>query len=205
MVFRLDVVCLSGESISGRDVDMSKSDCVDHYEVLQVSPNAEPETIQRVYRLLAQRYHPDNCESGDAERFRQIHESYTVLIDPEQRTEYDVRHYQQQQDRWRLVSLGDSNDRASEQAIRLTVLEVLCARRRMEPNKPGLFPNEIEKLIGVPQEHLQFSTWYLLQKRYIARADNSQLVITVEGVDYLEESPTRGGRLRQIEAGGSTH
>jgi curved DNA-binding protein CbpA len=186
---------------------MSKNEGVDHYEVLQVSPNAEPETIQRVYRLLAQRYHPDNRESGDAERFRQIHESYTVLIDPASRTEYDVAHQLRQQDRWRLVSLGDFNDRATEQAVRLTVLEVLCARRRMEPNKPGLFPNEIEKLIGVPQEHLQFSTWYLLQKRYIGRADNSQLVITVEGVDYLEEWGQRNGngKVRRIESGGSTH
>lgn len=184
---------------------MRKNDGVDHYEVLQVSPNAEPETIQRVYRLLAQRYHPDNRESGDAERFRQIHQSYTVLIDPDLRTQYDVSHQQRQQDRWRLVSLGDSNDRATEHAVRLTVLEVLCARRRMEPNKPGLFPNEIEKLIGIPQEHLQFSTWYLLQKRYIQRADNSQLVITVEGVDYLEETVQRSGTLRQIESGGSTH
>jgi curved DNA-binding protein len=184
---------------------MSKSNGVDHYEVLQVSPNAEPETIQRVYRLLAQRYHPDNRESGDAERFRQIHASYSVLIDPDLRTKYDVAHHQHQQDRWRLVSLGDSNDRATEQAIRLTVLEVLCARRRMEPNKPGLFPNEIEKLIGVPQEHLQFSTWYLMQKRYIQRTDNSQLAITVDGVDYLEEAGQRGGKLRQIESGRATH
>ena len=85
------------------------------------------------------------------------------------------------------------------------MLEVLCARRRMEPNKPGLFPNELEKLIGVPQEHLQFSTWDLMQKRYIQRSDNSQLVITVEGVDYLEEAGQRGGTLRQIESGGATH
>jgi curved DNA-binding protein CbpA len=184
---------------------MTKSDGVDHYEVLQVSPNAEPETIQRVYRLLAQRYHPDNRESGDAERFRQIHASYSVLIDPDLRTKYDVTHHQHQEDRWRLVSLGDSNDRATEQAIRLTVLEVLCARRRMEPNKPGLFPNEIEKLIGVPQEHLQFSTWYLMQKRYIQRTDNSQLAITVDGVDYLEEAGQRGGKMRQIDSGRATH
>ena len=30
----------------------------DYYELLQISQNAEPETIHRVYRLLAQRYHP---------------------------------------------------------------------------------------------------------------------------------------------------
>ena len=47
----------------------------DYYELLQISPNAEPETIHRVYRLLAQRFHPDNKETGDARRFRTIHDA----------------------------------------------------------------------------------------------------------------------------------
>jgi len=45
---------------------------VDHYEVLQISPNADVETIRRVYRMQAQRFHPDNLESGNAEAFRGI-------------------------------------------------------------------------------------------------------------------------------------
>ena len=32
---------------------------IDYYELLQISSNAEPETIQRVYHMLAARYHPD--------------------------------------------------------------------------------------------------------------------------------------------------
>ena len=48
----------------------------DHYETLQISPNADPDTIHRVYRLLAQRFHPDNQETGDTARFRQITEAY---------------------------------------------------------------------------------------------------------------------------------
>jgi curved DNA-binding protein CbpA len=31
----------------------------DHYETLQVSPRADRDTIERVFRLLAKRYHPD--------------------------------------------------------------------------------------------------------------------------------------------------
>jgi DnaJ-class molecular chaperone len=42
----------------------------DYYETLQISPNAEPETIHRIFRLLAQRFHPDNQETGDSVRFR---------------------------------------------------------------------------------------------------------------------------------------
>ena len=38
---------------------------VDYYETLQISKNADQETVQRVFRLLAQRFHPDNLETGD--------------------------------------------------------------------------------------------------------------------------------------------
>lgn len=164
---------------------------VDHYETLQVNPAAEPETIQRVYRLLAQRYHPDNQETGNAARFRAIHEAYTVLSDADARLRYDVTYRQRQQDRWRLASMGTSaaTDRGVERAIRVTVLELLCAQRRTNSNDPGLFPNEIEKLLGVPREHLEFSTWYLIQKKLVQRSDSSRLVITAEGVDYLDEHP----------------
>ena len=64
----------------------------DHYEVLQISKNADADTVQRVFRLLARRYHPDNSHSGNEARFRQIHEAYLVLSDPEKRAAYDVRH-----------------------------------------------------------------------------------------------------------------
>jgi len=36
----------------------------DFYEVLQLSPNADPDTVHRVFRVLAQRFHPDNKETG---------------------------------------------------------------------------------------------------------------------------------------------
>src|SRR5712671_7039169 len=55
---------------------------VDHYEVLQISPNADLETIRRVYRIQAQRFHPDNLDTGNAETFRRISDAYEVLIDP---------------------------------------------------------------------------------------------------------------------------
>ncbi len=42
----------------------------DHYDTLQVSNKADPDTIHRVFRILAQRYHPDNLHTGSAEMFR---------------------------------------------------------------------------------------------------------------------------------------
>ena len=168
---------------------MEKDEMVDYYETLQVSSNAEPETLHRVYRMLAQRFHPDNKETGSDSRFRLVSEAYEVLSNPEKRVRYDVAHENRQQNRWRLVAKGAEaeNDFAVEQLIRLTVLEVLYTRRRLEPHEPGTSTLELEKLIGRPREHLEFTIWFLVQKKFIHRGDSAVLVITAEGVEYLEQ------------------
>jgi curved DNA-binding protein CbpA len=175
---------------------------VDYYEVLQVSSSAEPDTIHRIYRLLAQRFHPDNQQTGSANRFRLIHEAYSVLSDPEKRARYDIVHQQQQQKRWRLVSSGDKaeHDFQIEQVVRLTVLEALYTRRRLEPGDPGIFSLDLEDLIGRPREHLEFTVWYLIQKKLVQRDDNSRLLITAEGVEYLEQNYRANLQRRRLPA-----
>jgi len=166
------------------------SNDADYYELLQISSNAEPETIHRVYRLLAQRFHPDNQLSGNEERFRALHAAYVVLSSPEQRAQYDLHYAAQRQQRWRMSAAPAriENDYELEHMIRLTVLEVLCAKRRDEPSRPGISLVDMEGLTGKPREHLEFTIWYLSQKKYLTRGDSSDLVITVDGVDYLEKN-----------------
>ena len=174
----------------------------DYYEVLQVSASAELETIHRVYRLLAQRFHPDNNETGNPARFRLISEAYSVLSNPEERARYDVLHEQQKHERWRLVSTGGDadNDFDMEQRVRLTVLEVLYTKRRMEPREPAVYILDLEGMIGRPREHLEFTIWYLVQKRFIERGDNSRLLITAEGVDHLEQNYQANVQRRRLQA-----
>ncbi len=162
---------------------------VDHYEILQVSVNAEPETVHRVYRLLAQRYHPDNAETGNDGRFRQITEAYRVLSDPHERARYDATYHRQREARWKLANLGSSADTdfETELQLRVTLLEVLYTKRRVEPQEAAMFLGDLARLTGAPVEHLEFTSWYLVQKKLVQRNDRSMLAITAEGVDYLEE------------------
>jgi len=162
---------------------------VDYYELLQISPAAEPETVHRVYRLLAQRFHPDNADTGNDARFRQIAEAYRVLSDPAERARYDARHERQRQERWRFAQLSEQvdNDFDAEQNLRMTVLEVLYTKRRLEPSEPGIFNIDLEKLTGRPREHLEFTLWYLIQKKLVSRTDNSLLAISADGIDFFEE------------------
>lgn len=67
---------------------------MDYYQVLQIAPNAAPETIKEAYKRLALKYHPDTNHSPDAiERMKQINEAYQVLGDPSARAQYDLAHH----------------------------------------------------------------------------------------------------------------
>ncbi len=62
----------------------------DFYQALGVSRTASQEEIQRAYRKLARKYHPDvNKDPGAEERFKAISEAYDVLSDPDTRARYD--------------------------------------------------------------------------------------------------------------------
>lgn len=181
---------------------MFQTDGPDYYELLQISPNAEPETIHRVYRLLAQRYHPDNLQSGDEGRFRELVQAYELLTDPERRAQYNVAYNEAKKTRWQPVAAREqaSNPIEVEQMVRLTVLEVLYERRRAEPARAGVFVLDLEQLTGHAREHLEFTLWYLIKKDFVMREDNSKLSITAEGVDYLEAQYATNAPRKRLEA-----
>ena len=187
-------------------IGMPSDRAIDYYEVLQISPNAELDTIQRVYRLLAQRFHPDNQATGDADKFRLLTDAYTILGDPEKRARYDVHRPERQEERSKLLSesVRAANDVDAEQLLRLTVLELLYAQRRTDPRTPGVFFGDLESLVGCPREHIEFALWYLSQKKYIDRSDGSRLSITADGVDYLESKAAVRQRVPRLTAGRPT-
>jgi curved DNA-binding protein CbpA len=160
---------------------------VDYYEFLQISPHADPDTIHRVYRFLAARFHPDNPESGDPETFFLLKSAYDVLSDPVRRAQYDVDREVRPSEKAPLSSTVDfMDDIEGELNRRLAVLALLYYRRRTNPYSPEVSLTEIEKRMGFPRDYLDFTTWYLSKKGFISRADNSDFTLTADGVDFVE-------------------
>lgn len=159
----------------------------DYYDLLQLSPKADPDTIHRVYRILAQRFHPDNTETGSEQIFRKLLEAYRVLSDPEKRAAYDVEYSRQNAHRWQIFDQHTAmHGIGSEKTKRTGILLVLYTRRVNEPALPQMTVLEIEELLGCPKEHLEFSLWFLREKGWIQRGDNARFQITANGVEAAE-------------------
>ncbi len=184
---------------------MSETSFVDHYETLQLSAGADSDTIERVYRLLAKRFHPDNQSSGAPDQFNAVHIAYETLSDPERRATYDVTYDEEKGHQWRIfdqVSAADGPEQ--DRRIFHGVLSLLYVARRREPEDGGLGAVHLERMLGVPREHLEFPLWYLRQRGWTETLSGGKLAITVDGIDVLGNNELSLPRDRLLTASSAT-
>jgi curved DNA-binding protein CbpA len=161
---------------------------IDYYELMQISPNAERETIQRVYHMLARRYHPDQPNTADMERFLLLNEAYEILGNPARRAEYDATHHARHLEPLDVFNLREfSLGIDGEANRRMGILCLAYNRRRANPDDPGISLLEFESLMSFPREHLLFTLWYLKEKGFLQQNPDSDFLISSTGVDYVEE------------------
>lgn len=175
---------------------------INYYRVLNLSPAASPEAIDREFRHLARLHHPDNQATGDRDKFDAVVEAHDTLKDPVKRAQYHEDHPDHLPPVWRSAA-EDSGDVETEVgatagdggglhdgvgidrdvSIQNKILVLLYLRRRRNPREPGIGDAELERLSGCPSEHLEFHIWYLRHKGWVAMGEDGLLAITIDGVD----------------------
>jgi curved DNA-binding protein len=145
---------------------MNQDKYVYYDEDLQVSPNADLETIERVYRLLAERYHPDNSFTGNSEKFNIITSAYKLLSDAEKRAAFDAKYGDARNQKLKTLSkVSSSEGFENDQQIRHAILSILYIDRRQNPSDSAVGSWRLEKLLEWPEKILEFHLWYL-KKRF---------------------------------------
>jgi hypothetical protein len=172
----------------------------DLYELLQLNPKALNDTVHRVYRMLALRYHPDNKESGDEELFKKLTKAFEILGNPTRRAAYDAVYAQTLKARWKVFNSPESaRGPQAEKSKRYGVLSVLYRKRMQDTQSPAMSLFELEDLLGIARDHLEFTLWYLKERGFVVRSDNNRYQITVSGVDQTEQIEAETQHLRVAE------
>ena len=171
----------------------------DYYEFLQISPNADLETIERIYRLLAKKYHPDNKATGNFDKFELLTRAYKTLSNPEKRAAYDANYEEARNRQWKAISKASSSGGfVTDGQIRRTILSILYIRRRENPSDSGIGAWQLENMMGWPERALEFHIWYLKEKDWIERAETGGFEITAKGVDEIEKDGLILGKDRLL-------
>lgn len=171
-------------SLAGKAGAAGTEDFVDYYEVMELSGSASLETIHRIYRILAQRLHPDNAETGSNEGFRKLVEAYRILS----RAAYDSTRGVRQQVHFQVFDQRSAAPSPEQElAKRRGVLKALYLKRM----------RELEALLRTPREHMEFTMWFLKEQGWVARTDNGRYSITIKGVEQAEKQKVWGPQASQ--------
>ncbi len=192
-----------------------KDENIDFYELLQVNRDAHPTIIRYAYRFLAAMYHPDNGETGNADKFRIISEAWRTLSDEGKRAAYDLSLGLMDQRKSELNKTEataapifkkdglphnpKTNLTWDEIELRIAVLQVLLEARRKRPQTGGGSGKMLMDCLNIDTVSVvEFALWYLREKGYIEVGERN-FMITASGVDYLTEQLSK----TQVLGGGS--
>ena len=103
--------------------------------------------------------------------------------------------------------MSPSNGGDEDKKIYQGILSFLFTARKRDASRPGVGIVELERLLGVPEKHLEFHIWYLKEKGWIQRDENGGFAITANGVDTVLQSDLllRKDRFLPLEKEPSPH
>jgi curved DNA-binding protein CbpA len=156
--------------------------------------------IRYAYRFLAAMYHPDNGETGNAEKFRVITEAWKTLSDDGKRQAYDLSLNMKEQAKGQaahkpqpkinefgkdaLPHIPKTGLTWNEIELRVAILQIMLVARKKKPRDGGVSMSMIMEILGVTVVETEFAMWYLREKGFIETGERV-FMITGLGLDYL--------------------
>lgn len=153
----------------------------DYHELLRagLQGDIDQSRLDRLYRSLASRYHPDKGDSESSEIFLKIAQAYQILsasqpVQPETGITKPEQGFEWME---QLRTLKDK---------KTIVLGLLCHRRISDYRNATVSESELESLTGLTSNEVGFILWYLRQKGAVTlTGDGSDHAISAEGIDVL--------------------
>ncbi len=168
----------------------------DHYAILEVDAKASQEDVLAAHSLQAAKYHPERGSSPDAAKYEAISLAREVLSDPSSRVAFDsLRGNPQQEGPHRFSGIAFFETVAQEPLRRIAILCLLYDRARQQPTRPGLSVRQTEAILNMTGDDMRFSLVYLKQRGLAMSDDKSNLLITVDGMDYVEKANPDPARI----------
>lgn len=147
-----------------------------YYEILQVSHNASKEVIEKAYKVLAKKYHPDLQTSYTAKNYaeqkmREINEAYDVLSDDFLREQYDFE--------FRREKISNMNNNSSR------------VNTNMSDSSSNEYNNSNQQQTNNAQQHTNYNNSEKKKKRRIEYRYNN--IGTIDGAADIIREMFKGG------------
>lgn len=170
---------------------------IDYYSVLEVAPGCSEKGLELAYHELAKRYHPDNRQTADVDKFSEILAAYRVLRDPVRRSDYDQRYFPghsgtSSASNLRFDEALDEQTAVNDAEMHGRILLHLYKRRRQRPMDAGVIQWLLQETLGCSEDEIDFHIWYLRSKGFVEVTESSGLAITIAGVDEVIAQSRKG-------------
>ena len=161
----------------------------DHYAVLNVGPNAQFEEIEVAHERLASLHDPQQGEDPDPEKYEAVQLAFEVLSDSDLRRDFDKIKGVVRDERPKFSGEPFFEALSRPSGLRASLLCILYDFRRLHPFTPAVSMRNVLGMLKATQEEVNFALWYLKQRNLAVSDDKSNLVITADGMDFLENNP----------------
>ena len=160
----------------------------DHYKILGVDPKAAPDIIQLAYNALFAVYNAKTGTGPDSQKLEEITLASEVLGEPTARKMFDaVRGGDDERD-ISFTGMDFFNGMQNELDRRMTLLCVLYDVRCQNPRVPLITMRQLEKIVDMTELQIELALWYVKTLGFVTVDDKSKMLITAQGMDYLQSN-----------------